>query len=146
MPNTSRLTFGKRGKLLAFAGLVLVTVAVAACFIKPPPEPPAVRINGYTVLRIRLGMTRPDVEAIFRVPAGEYSSLADPNKPDVPTASSHRPDLKWEAWGGDSAVLFVHFGPDGKADDWEAHLRHTDRKRSKMDRWLDTIKYKWLGW
>jgi hypothetical protein len=139
-----KMALGKRGGAL-LAGLILIALVLAAFSIKPAPEPAAIRINGHTVLRIRTGMTREDVEAIFRVPPGEYSSTADPDNPDKPTPSVHRPGLEWEKWGGERAVLFVHFGPDGRADDWEAHIRHSSPKLSRVDNWLEVIKYKWLG-
>ena len=147
MPVTKRFIFNKRGKLIAIGAVVLAILVVAACLIKQAPESPAVRINGFTVGRIRVGMTRQDVEAIFHVSAGEYSSFVDPEVLEVPTKIATRhPGVKWESWGGNDAVLFVHFGPDGKADDWWGHGRRPKAKRDRFDQWMDTIKYKWLGW
>jgi hypothetical protein len=138
-----KLALGKR-RVSMLVCLALIGIVFISIWVRLEPEPAAVRINFYTVLRIRTGMTRTDVEAIFHVPAGEYSSVEDPNRMIQPVGSTKRADLQWDFWGGDRAVLFVHFGPDGRVDDWEARLRPATPKPA-LDEWLDAIRYKWLG-
>jgi hypothetical protein len=137
-----KLALGKR-RILLLVIFAAMGIAVVALWLRLAPEPASARINFYTVLRIRTGMTRSDVEAIFHVPAGEYSSVEDSNMKIEPVGSAKRAGLKWESWGGDTAILFVHFGPDGTVDDWEARMRPAPPKPA-LDDWLDAIRYKWL--
>jgi outer membrane protein assembly factor BamE (lipoprotein component of BamABCDE complex) len=58
-----------RRKLLV--GLAAATLGVAIYSHWPQPDSPGSRITPYTVLRIRVGMTRERVEALFGAPSGD---------------------------------------------------------------------------
>ncbi len=137
-----KLALGRR-RIVLIAGLAAIALIATVFWLSHKPEPASVRINFYTVLRVRDGMTRGDLEGIFHVPSGEYSLTPDPNSAIEPTGSTRRKGLKWESWGGDSAVLSVHFGPDGRVDDWEVRVRPAPAKPALED-WFEMIKYQWL--
>ena len=74
------------------------------------------RINPYTSIKLRVGMPRDKVEAIFGVPSGNYSS--EPNKDRIQGRGDGRPELLREDWTSDEGGAVVYFGPDGKVADF----------------------------
>jgi hypothetical protein len=129
----------KRRALWAGAVLVAVLLPCAVVGIRAlAPAGSTHRITPYTVLKVRLGMTRQDVQAIFRVPPGDYSSKPDPERPPAP--ASRRPGLQREEWTGEGTGTFVFFGPDGRVADWQAWVTNPPKPT-----WLDRIEG-WLPW
>jgi hypothetical protein len=109
----------KRKRLLVVLfALVALAVAGAVTVLWPWP-----RVTKESYERIKLGMTRGEVEAILGVPPGDYTG--------GPTRSSRLKsemeiahDLSWsggspETWGewwkGDAADVMVRFSPSGLA-------------------------------
>jgi hypothetical protein len=57
------------------------------------------RINPYTSMKLRVGMTQCKVEAIFGVPPGDYSS--EPRRDRVQARGDGQPELRREDWTSD---------------------------------------------
>jgi hypothetical protein len=117
---------------------VFVVAIVAAVFFAWQHLSRSVhRINPYTAMKVRLGMTQAQVEAIFGAPAGDYASGAKAGQRRAP--SDRRPDLRREDWTADEGGAVVYFGQDGKVAD--ATLWLVPHKASQFE----TIR-KWWYW
>lgn len=103
----------KRRKLMI--ALALIFAICVGAFIWLQPFSSAQRINPYTAMKIRIGMTQGQVEAIFGVPPGNYSTALDADSPEVPV--TRRPELRREDWMSDEGGAAVYFGPDGRVAD-----------------------------
>ena len=125
----------RRGKrLLALAMVVAFALAAAVHFGLADS---AHSINPYIAMKVHLGMTQREVEAIFRAPPGDYSEA----KTDHPAApADRRPDLRREDWMTEEGGAVVYFGPDGKVADCTLWIT-PGRKMSMLER----IR-KWWYW
>jgi hypothetical protein len=102
-----------RGKLLVLLLMVSAAVGAGIYFVFLVPMH---RINPYTSMKLRLGMTQSKVEAIFSVPPGNYSS--EPTQNRIQARGDSRPQLRREDWMSDEGGAVVYFGPDGKVADF----------------------------
>jgi hypothetical protein len=75
----------------------------------------AQRVNPYTAMKVRLGMTQSEVEAIFGAPPGDYSAVPLADRPQPP--ANRRPDLRREDWMTEEGGAVVYFGPDDRVAD-----------------------------
>jgi hypothetical protein len=124
-----------RGKRLIFLGLVVAALVAAVYFGRLHLAGSAHRINPYTAVKVRLGMTQSEVEAIFGAPPGDYSSGPKADRPQAP--ADRRPDLRREDWTTEEGGAVVYFGPDGRAADftlWVAPGRQTS-KFERVRKW-----------
>ena len=126
-----------RNKRLLILTVVVVALVAAVYFVWPHLAGSAHRINPYTAMKVRVGMTQAQVEAIFGAPPGDYSS--EPNAGQLRAPSDRRPDLRREGWTTDEGGAVVYFGQDGKVAD--ATLWVLPRRASQFD----TIR-KWWYW
>jgi hypothetical protein len=92
---------------------------------------PAHRINPYTAMKVRVGMTQRDVEAIFGAPPGDYSSEPKADRPQAPV--DRRPDLRREDWTTEEGGAVIYFGPDGRVADFTLWIV-PGRKTSTFER------------
>jgi hypothetical protein len=118
----------RRGKRLIFLALVVAALVAAVYLGLPHLAGPAHRINPYTAMKVRVGMTQRDVEAIFGAPPGDYSSGPAADHPQAP--ENRRPDLRREDWTAEEGGAVVYFGPDGRVADftlWIAPGRETSQ-------------------
>jgi hypothetical protein len=123
-------------RLIALLTVVAALVA-AVYFGRRHLAGSAHRINPYTAMMVRLGMTQAEVESVFGAPPGDYSSgpAADQAPPE-----NRRPDLRREAWTAEEGGAVVYFGPDEKVADftlWVAPVRQTSK--------LEPLR-KWWYW
>jgi hypothetical protein len=145
LTNSAKPRFARKRLLLVSALASFATIGVVWTFLVTKAiEPPSRRINGHTVLRVRLGMTREDVENIFHAPPGEYSPYAELDKLSTPKAPPHKVALQWTFWGGERGASFVHFDTSGRVDDFECRIRFPPAKQPRVDYWMEAIRYKWL--
>jgi hypothetical protein len=72
------------------------------------PQPPRHRINPDSFTKIKKGMPRTEVEAILRVPAGDYSRI----KPDWDVRFDYLPG-KHEYWHSDAFSIWISFDDAG---------------------------------
>jgi hypothetical protein len=105
-----------RGKLMVLLIAVTAAVGAAVCFGWLPLAGSTHRINPFTSMKLRVGMTQSKVEAIFGVAPGDYSS--EPRKDRVRARGDGRPELRREDWTSDEGGAVVYFGPDGKVADF----------------------------
>jgi hypothetical protein len=114
----------RRGKRLIVGTVTTAAAAAVVCFGLRDLGGPAHRINPYTALKLRVGMTQARVEALFATPPGDYSSGPKADRPPV----DRRPDLRREDWASDEGGAAVYFGPDDRVADftvWVAGGRRT---------------------
>ncbi|MCI0378555.1 MAG: outer membrane protein assembly factor BamE [Gemmataceae bacterium] len=69
------------------------------------------RINEQTYKTIQIGMTRAEVEAIFRVPAGSYDNAA---LLEAPSSKVHPQEWTKSLWTGRRGGCVIWFDNDGK--------------------------------
>jgi hypothetical protein len=102
-----------RGKIV----LVMVVAALAATLYVGWRCLPGSghRINPHTAAMVRVGMTQGEVEALFGVPPGDYSTEPKADKAEAPVP--RRPDMRREDWTTEEGGAAVYFGPDGKVAD-----------------------------
>jgi hypothetical protein len=105
-----------RGKLLAILITAAVAVGAAVYFVWIPLAGSAHRINPYTGMKVRVGMTQSKVETIFGSPPGNYSS--ERRRDRVQARGDGRPGLRREDWTSDEGGAVVYFGPDGTVADF----------------------------
>jgi hypothetical protein len=96
--------------------IALAVAALGVAVYLGWPQPGAHRINPYTAVKIRLGMTQEKLEAIFRAPPGDYSTGHNGVPPQVLNLG-RRPDLRREQWTSDEGGAVVYFDPVGKVAD-----------------------------
>jgi hypothetical protein len=89
-------------------------------------------------MKLRVGMTQRDVEAIFGAPPGDYSSVPKADRPPAP--EDRRPDLRREDWTTEEGGAVVYFGPDGRVADFTLWVA-PGRKMSNVERLR-----KWWYW
>ena len=123
-------------RLLILTG-ILVALVAAVYFVWPHLSGSAHRINPFTAMKVRVGMTQAQVEAIFGARPGDYSS--EPKAGQSRAPSDRRPDLRREDWTADEGGAVVYFGQDGKVA--AATLWVLPRRASQFD----TIR-KWWYW
>ena len=126
---------GRRRLVLALVGAALVA---AVYFGWLHLSGSGHRINPYTAMKVRVGMTQGDVEAIFRAPPGDYSSEPRADQPEAP--ADRRPDLRREDWMTEEGGAVVYFGLDGRVADFTLWVA-PGRKTSKVER-----VRKWWYW
>lgn len=115
--------------------MVVVALVAAVYFGWALLAGSAHRINPYTAMKIRVGMTQRDVEAIFGAPPGDYSSEQKSDQAQAPVDC--RPDLRREDWTAEEGGAVVYFGPDGRVADftlWVAPGRQT-AKFERIRKW-----------
>jgi hypothetical protein len=105
-----------RGKRLAFLAVVAAALAAAVYFGLAHLAGPTHRVNPYTAMKVRVGMTQSEVEAIFSAPPGDYSS--EPRRDRVQARGDGQPELRREDWTSDEGGAVVYFGPDGRVADF----------------------------
>jgi hypothetical protein len=105
-----------RGKLIVLLIPVAAAVGAAVYFGWLPLAGSTHRINPYTSMKLRVGMTQSKVEAIFGVPPGDYSS--EPRRDRVQARGDGQRELRREDWTSDEGGAVVYFGPDGKVADF----------------------------
>jgi hypothetical protein len=98
-------------------------------------EPPGFehRLEIWTFWRLRVGMTQQQVEEVFGLPPGDYSSRPDQDRP--PDIGKRRPDLRCEQWVGDGFGAAIYFDRDDKVADFELWLTNPPAKT-----WKDRLK------
>jgi hypothetical protein len=117
-------------------GLSLVTLT-AAGLIALRLTTPRHRINEENFNKLRLGMTKPEVEALFGVPAGDY----DEGRNDF---FDHRSEQQRQAdwagnggaptdWGSNGFIAHVWFDENGKVNHW-TFVQWDPAPRSIFDR------------
>lgn len=104
-----------RSKLLVLLLTVAAAVGAVVLFGWLPLAGPAHRINPHTGMKLRVGMTQSQVEAVFGVPPGDYSS--EPPGERVRARGDGQPGLRREDWASDEGGAVVYFGPDGRVAD-----------------------------
>jgi hypothetical protein len=128
----------RRGKRRIALVMIVAALVAAVDFGRLHRAGPAHRINPYTALKVRVGMTQRDVEAIFGAPPGDYSSEPTADQPQAP--GDRRADWRREDWATEEGGAVVYFGPDGRV----AHVTlwvAPGRKTSKLERLR-----KWWYW
>jgi hypothetical protein len=123
-------------RLIVFV-MIVVALVTAVYFGRLHRAGSAHRINPYTAMKVRLGMTQRDVETIFGASPGDYSS-EEADRPAAPV--DRRPDLRRADWTTEEGGAVVYFGPDGRVADYTLWVA-PDRKASKLERMR-----KWWYW
>jgi hypothetical protein len=136
-----------RRRLFLFAALAALGVASTVAFLWPRP-----RVTKESYERIKLGMTRPEVEALLGGPPGDYTS--GPRRPtDDKFVQDVREDVReiWlrpggtmllprhERWQGDAGDLGVSFDPAGRALE-KYFLPYEREKQTPLDYLLRSWK------
>ena len=120
-----------RGKWIVLLITVAAAAGAAVYFGWLPLAGSTHRINPYTSMKLRVGMTQSKVEAIFGVPPGDYSS--EPGRARVQARGDGQPELRREDWTSDEGGAVVYFGPDSKVADFTLWVapgsRMTERER-----------------
>ena len=127
----------RRGRRLIASVLAVATLVAAVYFGLLLLFGSAQRVNPYTAMKVRLGMTQRDVETIFGASPGDYSS-EEADRPAAPV--DRRPDLRRADWTTEEGGAVVYFGPDGRVADYTLWVA-PDRKASKLERMR-----KWWYW
>jgi hypothetical protein len=128
----------RRGKRVITVVIVVTALVVAVYFGRQYLAGSAHRINPYTAVKVRLGMTQKEVEAVFGAPPGDYSSKPKADQAQAPV--DRRPDLRREDWSAEEGGAVVYFGPDGKVADCTLWIT----PGRKMTMW-ESIR-KWWYW
>jgi hypothetical protein len=131
----------RRTLLLVLAGLAVVAAGVVVLW----PAPPS-RITRENYDRIRVGMSRVEVEAILGSP-GDYSTREIAYLLEEPTPVEGWPIGDNEEWCGDRASIDVAFTPTGTlmwARFWEG--LPTDPDEGPLHNLLWRAKRQWHGW
>ena len=99
---------------IAIAALISLPLGYAA-FVTWQAFTPTHRITTANFGRIRAGMTREEVEAVFGVPPGNYchTDFSDVIDPVNRLADALYPELRSETWWSDEGGAIVTFGADG---------------------------------
>jgi hypothetical protein len=120
-----------RRKRLLFLVLLVVALAAVAYFGLLHRAGSGHRINLYTALKLCVGMTQSEVEALFGAPSGDYSSEPRADRPKAP--EDRRPDLRRQDWTTEEGGAVVYFGPDGRVADFTLWVtpggKMTERER-----------------
>jgi hypothetical protein len=105
-----------RGRRLIALVLVVTTIVAAVYLGWHQLAGSGHRINPYTAMKVRVGMTQREVEAIFGAPPGNYSAEPKADQPQAPV--DRRPDLRREDWMTEEGGAVVYFGRDGRVADF----------------------------
>ena len=132
----------RRNLLLVIAGLAVVVSTAGAVVLWPQ----SVRITATNYERIRVGMSRAEVEAILG-PPGDYTNgpiliLPEPGVVLGEFAFDASVNRKWS---GDRAMIKVTFGPTGDvrgATCWTAGRI----EQSPLDNLVWRFKHQWRRW
>jgi hypothetical protein len=124
-----------RGKCLALFITVAAALGAAVYFGWLPLAGTTHRINPYTGMKLRVGMTQSKVQTIFGVPPGDYSS--EPRRDRVPARGDDRPELRREDWTSDEGGAAVYFGPDGTVADFTLWVAPSGKmtERERIRKW-----------
>jgi hypothetical protein len=89
---------------------------------------PAHRINEHNIQQLKQGMTRAEVEAIFGVPPGDYSTRPVEIRFDL--------DPPCETWPSNNARVQIHFDDNGRYDGQAAYMVFQEDWWTKLRRWV----------
>jgi hypothetical protein len=142
----------RRTLLVALVGLAVVVAAVVVLL-----WPRAGRVTRANRDRIRIGMSRADVEAILG-PPGDYAtvlfcegsgSAVDPREVYAEAARSFSPvnarDRDQACWCGNDCVIFIAFDVDGRVLG-QSSMQPRIWDQSLLDNLLWRVKRQWRRW
>ncbi len=136
----------RRNRLAVLLGIPVALVAAAVALWLLWPRIAITPENGE---RIRLGMTRSEVEEILGGPPGDYAGpeafaaagrCGDPmDARAVIRRWSGEPDERWQQWLSDDALVLVHLDAHGRVS--ATHVYSVSAYREPL---LDRLR-RWLG-
>jgi hypothetical protein len=144
--------------LVVPAGLLLL-LGMLLPVLFPGPS----RVTPAAVARVRVGMTRADVEAILGGPPGDYRTM--PVRPDFGsggevnwerwqrdqldawTAFKWGMEVTWKGWEGDEVTVWIHF-ERGMVADWrEISNERLQIGTVELMLWrLERARRRWFSW
>jgi hypothetical protein len=108
--------------VLAVAAIITAVVL----YISSPRRPMASQED---CGRIKIGMTRAEVEHVLGGPPGDYRT-GPSVPPPLPYGNRY---MSWDEWQGDGGFVFIQFDDDGRVFD-KAHFDLMPRQPSLIDR------------
>jgi hypothetical protein len=104
-----------RGKWLVLLAVIAGGLGAAVCVLWFHPGGSAHRIDLDTAEKVCAGMTQRQVEGLFGVPPGDYSS--QPGTMHCEGVAERWPGLRREDWTADEGGAVVYFDADGRVAD-----------------------------